>query len=157
MDEVHFQQMSSELEVHMNDKVIAEIKSEKGFYIGDICYAMQNGLYRGVWGGKHHYQDGCFEIPGRNLWFAVAGTAYGDGEYEGSNGFWFPVDAGNIGVLPLEVCTNDLTEISGGGMLVDAPGTVVFNADDGIFEIELPNGSEFSINTRDEYEGEDDE
>ena len=48
MDEVHFQQMSSELEVHMNDKVIAEIKSEKGFYIGDICYAMQNGLYRGV-------------------------------------------------------------------------------------------------------------
>lgn len=141
----------------MDNKVIAEIKSKKGFYIGDICYAMQNALYRGLWGGEHHYQDGCFEIPRRNLRFAVAGTAYGDGEYVGSNGFWFSVDAGNIGVLPLEVCKKDLTDISGSGMLVDTPGTVIFKADDGIFEIELPNGSKFSINTRDVYEDEDDE
>lgn len=138
----------------MSDRVFAEIESEKGVYIGDICYAMQDKLYDGIWCGKHHCEDGCFEIPGSMLWFAVGGTAYGDGAYEGSNGLVFPVDAGVIGVLPLELCKENRDEYSDCGIIIDESGTVTFESEDGVFEIELPDGNRFTIDTK--YEDEED-
>ena len=41
----------------MNDKITGKIKSEKGFYVGDICYALSDDTYDGVWGGAG-YEDG---------------------------------------------------------------------------------------------------
>lgn len=80
--------------------VRATITSEKGFYVGDICYVMDDADYDrwiDVWG----YSDG--EIPMSGHSFAVASTAFGDGTYRGSDGFYYPVDAGVIGVVPLEL------------------------------------------------------
>nr|DAL09603.1 MAG TPA_asm: hypothetical protein [Caudoviricetes sp.] len=146
-------------------KICGEISSSKGFYIGDICYAMKDELYHGVWGDRFGFNDGCHEIAEHKLRFAVAGTAYGDGTYGGTNGFRFPVDAGNIGVVPLEMCSGRKLEGYGNcGMVVDQPGTVRYSAEDGVFFIVLPDGSNFSIDTHydadedsEDYEDDDDE
>jgi hypothetical protein len=66
------------------------------YYIGDLCYAEK---LSDVW------NDFCimfFSQPHgvvAGIEFFAAGTAYGDGEYAGSNGFGFPVDAGLIGII----------------------------------------------------------
>lgn len=33
------------------------IKSDKGFYVGDICYALAEDVYHGVWGGAGYKAD----------------------------------------------------------------------------------------------------
>ena len=83
--------------------VSVKIRSDIGFYIGDICYVLDDRLYHGVWGDQHGFVDGTFKDPDTGLEVAVAGTAYGDGRYLGSDGAEFPVDAGVIGLVPLEL------------------------------------------------------
>lgn len=78
------------------------IKSDKGFYVGDICYALAEDVYHGVWGGAG-YEDGKHTDPATGRDFIVAGTADGDGEYNDQTGRLYPVDAGNIGIVPLEL------------------------------------------------------
>ena len=58
-----------------------EIKSGKGFYIGDICYVLGNDDYYRFWGKQKRFAEGAFEIPGKGYAFAVGFTAYGDGVY----------------------------------------------------------------------------
>lgn len=134
----------------------AEISSKKGFYIGDICYVLPDNIYYGIWGDQHGYEDGAFEAPGTGLKFAVAGTAYGDGRYDGKLGS-YPVDAGVIGVVPLELVKEDATPDED-GTVVHKPGIAIFEEEDGVFTIRLPDGTEEVINTdpQEEYE-EDDE
>lgn len=129
-------------------KITAEIRSEKGFYIGDICYVLGERLYHGVWGDKYGFNDGTFTDPETGLQVAVAGTAYGDGTYTGSDGTEYPVDAGNIGLVPLEL----VAERSGleEGKVVETPGTAIFEATDGFFEINLPDGQTITIDTADD-------
>lgn len=79
---------------------------------------------------------------------AGGGKTYGDGAYEGSNGLVFPVDAGVIGVLPLELCKENRDEYSDCGIIIDESGTVTFESEDGVFEIELPDGNRFTIDTK---------
>lgn len=134
-------------------KVTAEITSKKGFYIGDICYVLGDRLYREVWGDKYGFNDGTFTDPDTGLQVAVAGTAYGDGTYTGSDGTEYQVDAGNIGLVPLEL-VEDKTGLEE-GKVIEAPGTATFQAEDGVFMIHLPDGQMVGINT--EYEEGDDE
>ena len=136
-------------------KVFAQIKSEKGFYIGDLCYAMPDELYYEIWGRTYNFDDGMFNDPGSALQFAVGSTAYGDGMYKGSNGFWYPVDAGVIGVVPLELCREDRSPFKEYGSVIEQAGTVTFEAECGKFSIELPDGSKFSIDTSCEDEDEE--
>lgn len=76
------------------------LKSKKGFYVGDICYVLDDDIYDGVW-GAHGYADGCYDTElGK---FAVGSTAYGDGCYDDQYGHRFPVDAGVIGIVPWEI------------------------------------------------------
>ena len=135
--------------------ITAEITSKKGFYIGDICYVLGDRLYRGVWGDKYGFNDGSFTDPDTGLQVAVAGTAYGDGTYTGSDGTEYPVDAGNIGLVPLEL-VEDQTRLEE-GKVIKAPGTATFQAEDGVFEIHLPDGQVVAIDTEHEEEDEEDE
>ena len=134
----------------MKDKITGKIKSEKGFYVGDICYALDDDTYDEVWGGAN-YDDGIYEVPGTGFSFAVAGTAYGDGTYYDDGGHEYSVDAGCIGLVPLELVEQD----TDGGQVFEIPGEAYFEACDGVFEIELPDGDTIIINTRDEEDGED--
>lgn len=72
------------------------------YYIGDLCYALPRDVYEKVFGGVGGYQSG-FYFKGADF-FMMAGTSYGDGEYKGSDGNSFCVDAGIIGIAPVRIC-----------------------------------------------------
>jgi len=90
--------------------------SDLGFYIGDICYVLADNIYSLIWGDIYDYsmpKDGFIVPKGtmvnnlpleRDFVVCVESTAYGDGEYYDNNGHIYPVDAGVIGVVPLELC-----------------------------------------------------
>lgn len=146
-----------------NDHFVGEIESNIGFYVGDICYALSDKMYQEEWGGKHHFQEGCFEVMDSGLSFAVGYTAYGDGCYADNKGHKYPVDAGCIGVVPLElVAKESANEL---GLVSRIPGKACYYITDGRFILEIP-ASEKSrriretiyIDTHDYYcEMEDDE
>ena len=69
-------------------------------YVGDICYALRNDIYHGVWGKKMNYEDGVIEYEGKPV-AVVGGTEHGDGDYDDNKGHTFSVDAGIIGVVDL--------------------------------------------------------
>ena len=78
------------------------ISSEKGFYIGDIGYALSEEHYDNIWGNKYNYADGIFALE--NNYFAVYGTSYGDGIYKDKDRkYTFSVDSGVIGIVPKEL------------------------------------------------------
>ena len=125
--------------------ITAEIKSQKGFFVGDPCYALTRSMYENLWGKQHGYKDGVFIDPVSRLTFAVAGTAEGDGCYRGSDDSNFPVDSGTIGIIPLELA--DREPGKGYGKYIRMPGTAKFIAEKGVFEITGPDGDVLTINT----------
>jgi hypothetical protein len=80
------------------------------YYIGDLCYAMKDEIYYRIFGGNG-YASGYYTM--KNGCFLVDGTAYGDGSYQGTNGFDYGVDAGIVGIASLSVC-NAEEKIYGG-------------------------------------------
>lgn len=128
-----------------------EVQSAEGFYIGDICYALSEKVYHEVWGGSD-YEDGAYTEPETGKRFAVAGTAHGDGGYKDNKGHLYGVDAGNIGIVPKELC-----ESTEGGFYYACPGTAILVEDEGVFTIHLPDGEELTIDTNDDADEEDEE
>lgn len=122
------------------------IHSEKGFYIGDICYVLNEDVYDKVWGGAD-YKDGKYDVPGTGQQFIVAATAWGDGFYEDGEHHEYPVDAGNIGLVPLELVERPYSQH---GRVIEEPGDATYTAEDGVFIITLPSGKTVSIDTNDE-------
>lgn len=86
---------------------IGKIKSNK-FYIGDICYVLNDNNYAGIWGYKYDFKDGIIDCGINQV--LVHGTAYGDGCYEDNKGNTYGVDAGVIGVVPEELIDWDKIE-----------------------------------------------
>lgn len=79
-----------------------QIKSKTGkFYIGDVCYVLNDTIYDNIWGEKYNYANGMINA-GVNS-FLVHGTQFGDGVYPDQFGNTYPVDAGVIGVVPYEL------------------------------------------------------
>ena len=109
-----------------------KINVKNGFYIGDLCYALNEKVYDEVWGGNN-YEDGQYTDPETKAEFAMVGTAYGDGEYESSEeGLAFPVDAGIIGVADLAICDGDT---SLGKVVPDYSGIVFIEYNDGTITV----------------------
>lgn len=136
-------------------EIVGSVHSDKGFYIGDICYVLNDNIYYGIWRDVHNFDDGCHEVPDTGLSFAVGSTAYGDGCYEDEHNNVYGVDAGVIGIVPLELCEKG----SSGGAVFKTPGDAIFEMYEGKFRFRLPGGVEVNINTLDddEYEDEEDE
>ena len=145
-------------------KFEATIETKKGFYIGDLCYAMKDEVYDRVWGDLYNYEDGAFEVPAYHTYFIVSGTAYGDGYYSSMSGANYPVDAGIIGICPLEMCDEKkLATLDGYGQIFegsgsyrveverDSEGAISITIDDEVYEIVYTGYEE------DEYDDEDDE
>jgi len=99
------------------------------YYIGDLCYAMKDKIYDGIFGGND-YAYGYYTL--KNGCFLVDGTAYGDGSYQGTNGFDYGVDAGIIGIASLSVCNAEEKIYGGTVHTLSEPVLCTFN--DGIFE-----------------------
>ena len=107
-------------------------------------------LADGDWGEKHDYAEGDYSPL-----FAVASTAYGDGEYPDHRGKDYAVDSGTIGVVNItdeSVCRPDLKNIDEFGRVVVAKRYLRFTAEDGLFQIEV-DGDIYEIDTN----GNDDE
>lgn len=126
-------------------RVEAELRSERGFYVGDICYVLDDDAYYGTWGqvpkkadGRYDmsadckgFGDGVFEHGGHR--FAVARTAHGDGLYRDSHSEdQFPVDAGVLGIVPLELLREDADSHLGA---IAHGDTAVFYAENGLFDV----------------------
>ena len=108
-----------------------KINVKNGFYIGDLCYALNEKVYDEVWGGNN-YEEGQYTDPETKAEFAMVGTTYGDGEYESSDGITFPVDAGIIGVADLAVCDGNT---SFGKVVPDYSGTVLIRYENGTITV----------------------
>jgi len=134
--------------------MVAKVKSGEGFYVGDICYVLSDRVYHGEWGRMHGYKDGVWEDPRSGFSFAVAGTAYGDGSYVDGEGHVYGVDAGVIGLVPLEL-VDDISGLEDGRAFIGG-GEAEFEAEDGVFIVSLPKGERVIINTRDDEFEEDD-
>jgi hypothetical protein len=79
------------------------------YYIGDLCYALSDEVYDNIFGGTG-YSTGVYKEKSTGHLFAVGRTAWGDGEFEGSDGRLFGVDSGTIGI-----CSAALMKKSGNG------------------------------------------
>ena len=129
------------------------IYSKRGFYVGDICYAMPDEIYKNCWIDAQGCENGVFFIPSEisgipdGCFFAVASTAWGDGCYTDNAGRRYPVDAGVIGVLPLELV--DFNRYTDDGHIFCNPGICTFTANAGKFTIEIPDGELITIDTND--------
>jgi hypothetical protein len=73
------------------------------YYIGDLCYALGDDVYDKVFGDVGGYDGGLYTYKPTGDFFLVAGTAYGDGLYRGSDYKEFAVDAGIIGIAPMSL------------------------------------------------------
>lgn len=123
------------------------------YFIGDICYALPDKIYDEVWGDKYQYENGSYDG------FAVHGTAYGDGTYEGTDGVSYSVDAGVIGITDISKEQRyDNNELSRLGKIVEVKDSLIMNCDDnGNFEF-IVDGQSFEIITDgSNYEEEEDE
>ena len=128
-----------------------KINVKNGFYIGDLCYALDKKVYDEVWGGNN-YEDGQYADPETKAEFAMVGTAFGDGEYDSSEaGLSFPVDAGIIGIADLAICDGDT---SLGKVVPDYSGIVFIEYNDGTITVSW--GDKDNHNEIDIYTGYDD-
>ncbi len=66
------------------------------YYIGDLCYALDDTLYDKVFGPQ--YRSGKYTMPNEPSHAFMMGDTGGDGEFRGTDGFNYPVDAGIIGI-----------------------------------------------------------
>ncbi len=104
------------------------------YYIGDLCYAIEDWdafCKLTIKGNECIY--GEFPWKTGKLW--QHGTAYGDGCYEDQEGNEYGVDAGLIGVLPIEFADKTEYELSELGRVQEFPNGLECSYEDGIFYI----------------------
>jgi hypothetical protein len=112
------------------------------YYVGDICYALDETVYDRVFGGQN-YESGCYTCE--DGFFMVSSTAYGDGSYKGTNGKSYDVDAGVIGIISEKLIDQHSGSLCGGHIhTFKHPIDVSFKA--GIFKFSSP-GHSFTIDT----------
>ena len=88
-------------------EVATATKSVGEYWVGDPCYVLPDEVYFGIWDKQYKFNDGTIDC-GNGLSFQVHGTAWGDGEYKGSNGFVYGVDAGVLAIVPMELATKEI-------------------------------------------------
>lgn len=84
------------------------------YFVGDPCYGVPNDRWM-EWLEAANYEDNPrLLVAALNERTVVGvGTAYGDGEYFDQQGRRYPVDAGLIGVVPVELVGNGSVTPSG--------------------------------------------
>lgn len=115
------------------------------YWVGDNCYAVPNERWM-EWLEAANYESAdrflLAELslpdhaPGWGEQFSVAAvhTAYGDGTYFDQEGRGYPVDAGMIGVVPVEIATE---EPGWGSHLItfDTSFKLGYEEDEGVIQI----------------------
>lgn len=81
------------------------------YYIGDLCYALYDTIYDNIFGGCD-YRSGFYSKG--SSFFMVDNTAYGDGDYKGSDDYHYLVDAGIIGICSADLIDPENPSVRGG-------------------------------------------
>lgn len=143
------------------------LTSNKGFYIGDICYVLSDEVYHDIWGSQNSYQEGKIQVG--NYAFAVDRTAYGDGFYADNNGRNYSVDAGVIGCVPFELIDDErlhkgydpgadsINILNDLGLFVEGSRAEFETDDNGLFTVTVDNHISIVINTNYEAGYEEDD
>jgi hypothetical protein len=110
------------------------------YYIGDVCYALDDNVYQNQWGKTYNYSKGTFVINYKGVQNAmtVSHTAFGDGLYvDDISKFEYSVDSGTIGIVPFNLCCpkNIKNNEIKGGHFIESTTPVEFKSQDGIFVI----------------------
>ena len=116
------------------------------YYVGDPCYAFNHDdwalAFEQMQFDTRQAVD-RIQLP-NGRWFVLTSTRYGDGGYRGSDGYTYGVDAGCIGVVPVQSASDPVPTPHGlNRVTFDRP--FIFNAldDDGnivIGDITIPTG-----------------
>lgn len=131
------------------------------YWIGDPCYIFPNkGLMEDKWEELLDkvgiFDDIAYgELDNGKIKVWAAPTAYGDGYYVSENGKAFPVDAGLIGIVPLETVKyldNADSDLDYSGLFVEFTEPFIVEAVDGLFRF-----GHIVINTCDDNDEEEDE
>jgi hypothetical protein len=77
------------------------------YYVGDPCYVFNRKHWDELGAQTNWFDRSVGELNGQKM--IAFGTAYGDGLYSDQNGRMYPVDAGLIGVVPVELIDDDCT------------------------------------------------
>ena len=107
------------------------------YWVGDPCYGVPDDRWM-TWLNRANYKE--------DHWFLLAdldglpvlgiSTAYGDGNYQGSDGNRYPVDAGMIGLVPEEIVNlGDPPPFGMTRYVFDAPVQCSFDAQYGTISI----------------------
>jgi hypothetical protein len=114
------------------------IAKDHNFCFGNDKQAIEKN-YNSAWNGLFLYNNkNCF----------TDSTKYGDGVFFDNYGHEFGVDAGLIGIMPLEICDGDSME---GGQTIEFPESFEVWANDGEFHF-----GDVVIQTGDDTEEEED-
>jgi len=115
------------------EDVATATKQAVEYWVGDPCYVLPDDIYDDIWGKKYDYKDGTIDCE-NGLSFQVHGTAWGDGCYDGSDGFGYCVDSGTLAVIPMALAKKE-SGIKDGTVHKSATATLDYQ--DGVFHIEF--------------------
>lgn len=112
------------------------------YYIGDLCYALHDHIYKKVFGDTA-YSGGLYKKG--HSFFLVDGTSCGDGTYSDDYDREYMVDAGIIGICSNDLINRESRSLRGGHIYIfKEPVECVFK--DGLFSFESGTES-FEIQT----------
>ena len=89
-------------------KVEVEVPAGK-YVLGDPCYAVPEDAWYPLLQSCNYFDDpiGTVKDATRHFLVLAFSTKWGDGSYRGTDGNVYPVDAGLIGLVPVEVIGMD--------------------------------------------------
>lgn len=107
-----------------NFKETTKIKTGRGLFIGDPCYALRHKIYREIWGEELNWEDGVIKEDD-NVCAVVHRTAYGDGLYHGDSiSEEYPVDSATIGIINMDYSDETVEELEKCGTVIKVNGEV---------------------------------
>lgn len=105
------------------------------YYIGDPCYVVSDDNWHNLLEETDYFRNE--EQSYRGFRILAGDTAYGDGTYSDNYGREYPVDAGLIGIMPIDVIDNDkydLTKNYCPGNFIDFECNFIVTIDNGVFK-----------------------
>ncbi len=124
----------------MKERIHTRLKSEKGFYVGDLAYVMMEE--------KCCNEEGVYKL--RDLTFAFTSIKNSSHTYTDSKKRKYAVKTGHIGVVPLELCEKNEEELRKYGVIMKAKRGF-FDAHDGIINAIFDNGEYIIIEENMDY------
>ncbi len=121
------------------------------YYLGDPCYMVPDELWMPLLEDSDYFDQPSGVVNGHTVY--AFHTLYGDGEYKDQYGNSYPVDAGLIGLVPIELPdAATKAQHDGASQLVTFSNPTVCICDEGLLKF-----GHILIDTRDEEEDEVDE